>query len=579
MSKDETTPGGLLSKMVKFVRNPTVNWSDLDTLEADRDSQYSKQMLKDLLERKRRNDFVRKREFDQLRKLRQLGAQQGRGLEDALAPASQFSSSLNAPDGRADTLKKIDEIEAQMSQQWWKGKDPGVVTTVAPTLGPLSSAEAGPREPQRPVVAPPAAPLIAAQADVPQPVSAGPVGRLAASDVEPGFPSTAVLGLPAFLDRDLVAPPPPAALEAAPHGEPGPFVHDPDLEEAAIRFAGGDYDGAEQGLREVLAQLPPGDPRQHEVWLTLFDMYRATGAQERFDLLAIDYAAGFGRSAPLWFSLPERLGPAGPADAGAVAAAQQVFGWRAPSTLTTQSVAELQAATTRSAPPWTLDWTHLTDIEPLALAALARQFEDWAERDGAIRCLGVQVLQGLLQSHTVSGERRTDTQWWRLRLAVLRLMGLHDEFEFVALDYCVTYEVSPPSWVSPRCAYSGDDDAQPVALLEVADCDLLATDFGLSQPARVEEGPAAALQGYIDGDAMPALRPLEALARPGAPLVISCDRLIRMDFAAVGSALNWAAEQQAQGRAVHFTQLHRLVAVLFNLIGMNEHALVVPRAN
>ena len=68
-------PSGLLSKVVKFVRNPTTNWSDLDQPETDKESQYSKQMLKEMIERKRRNDFVRRREFDQLRKLRQNEAQ------------------------------------------------------------------------------------------------------------------------------------------------------------------------------------------------------------------------------------------------------------------------------------------------------------------------------------------------------------------------------------------------------------------------------------------------------------------------------------------------------------------------
>ena len=68
MAKDENA--GLLSKVVKFVRNPTTNWSDLDQQEADRESNYSKQMLKEMIERKRRNDFVRKREFDMLRKMR-----------------------------------------------------------------------------------------------------------------------------------------------------------------------------------------------------------------------------------------------------------------------------------------------------------------------------------------------------------------------------------------------------------------------------------------------------------------------------------------------------------------------------
>lgn len=82
MSKEEPTPGGLLSKVVRFVRNPTVNWTELDSIQGDRESQYSKQMLKEMIERKRRNDFVRRREFDQLRKLRQREVLQGHRTED-----------------------------------------------------------------------------------------------------------------------------------------------------------------------------------------------------------------------------------------------------------------------------------------------------------------------------------------------------------------------------------------------------------------------------------------------------------------------------------------------------------------
>ena len=110
MSKEETSPG-LLSKMVRFVRNPTVNWTDLDNLEAERESQYSKQMLKEMIERKRRNDFVRRREFDQLRKLRQRDGLTGQRTEDPTARPSFFHSSMTSPDDRAVTLKKIDEIE------------------------------------------------------------------------------------------------------------------------------------------------------------------------------------------------------------------------------------------------------------------------------------------------------------------------------------------------------------------------------------------------------------------------------------------------------------------------------------
>jgi len=75
------------------------------------------------------------------------------------------------------------------------------------------------------------------------------------------------------------------------------------------------------------------------------------------------------------------------------------------------------------------------------------------------------------------------------------------------------------------------------------------------------------------------LQNLESLAKPGQPLVVPCDRLIRIDFSAAGSVLNWAAAQQAQKREVHFQNLHRVVAVFFNVVGINEHAWVIPRKN
>ena len=50
MSND--TSAGLFSKVVKFVKNPTTSWAELDQQEPDRESTYSKQMLKEMIERK-----------------------------------------------------------------------------------------------------------------------------------------------------------------------------------------------------------------------------------------------------------------------------------------------------------------------------------------------------------------------------------------------------------------------------------------------------------------------------------------------------------------------------------------------
>ena len=93
MATKDNSPG-LLSKVAMFVRNPTTNWSDLDQLDAGAaDSAFSKQALKEMIERKRQNDFVRKREFDQLRKLRKRGAAD---LAAEVGRPSFFHSSLSS---------------------------------------------------------------------------------------------------------------------------------------------------------------------------------------------------------------------------------------------------------------------------------------------------------------------------------------------------------------------------------------------------------------------------------------------------------------------------------------------------
>ena len=123
MSAKDNNPS-LLSKVAKFVRNPTTNWTDLDKQDPEPEAGYSKQALKEMIERKRQNDFVRKREFDQLRKLR---SRDPASSPDLAGRPSYFQSSMPSnSDERAMTIKKIDEIEAQMSNQWWQGKNSGV---------------------------------------------------------------------------------------------------------------------------------------------------------------------------------------------------------------------------------------------------------------------------------------------------------------------------------------------------------------------------------------------------------------------------------------------------------------------
>ncbi len=591
MTKEDSTSGGLLSKVVRFVRNPTVNWSELDTIDADRESQYSKQVLKEMIERKRRNDFVRRREFDQLRKLRQRSPVVSQRTEEPGARPSFFQSSLTSPVERAVTIKKIDEIEAQMSMQWWKNNphsDDGAAK--APSAAAYTPAAA----PTQSTVATNFA--ATAPLSLPMGIAARPTAPLFADNSMSMSQFGAVAGLSLAQPEGSSIEPSKMGAAPMPIAEMEEFVHEPDLEEAAIRFANGDYAGAETGLLGVLTQHAQTLPEQQlEIWMTLFDLYRATGQQERFDTLALDFAARFSRSAPLWFSIPEQLGLASAAKVDAPAVpVRRDFSWNAPATLTAQSVASLRASLERAASPWTLVWTRLKTIEDAALSALEKEFARWAEQKVQIVFTSAEVLNDLLDTHTQSGDRAGDPAWWGLRMAALRCMNRADDFEMVALDYCVTYEVSPPSWIAPRCSYSDvlpdGDTAESSALAPLPD--LLANPnwSAATEPAPlhmladigsslVPAQPLPTLSGHIENDATAVLDALAGGARPGQPLIIPCERLIRIDFSAAGSVLNWAADQQAKGRDVRFQDLHRLVAVFFNVIGISEHAWVVPRKN
>lgn len=609
MSKEDTA-SGLLSKMVKFVRNPATNWADLDAAATDRDEAMSKQLLKEMIERKRQNDFVRKREFDMLRKMRKREAMVGVGQDPGGRPSFFQSSMPSKPDDRATTLKKIDEIEAQMSMQWWKTKNGGIPDSTPPHASP-----SGARNPSV------QAPLLdnalptAYRATAPAGLQSGgvkpadPVPAQEASNTEPDSLSMALAE--ARGGGPGAKSPPPSAPVGLPGGLAGigrdeggssgfshskfsavdvaeGVEHDAELEEAAIRFANGDDAGAEAGLLEILA--PDGARAGHaDTWLTLFDLYRATAQQDKFETAAIQFVERFDRSAPQWFSMPEAVKmlaePLGKSNNGPAA------DWVCPSSLGIQTVAALKAAMAKAPMPWRLDWNNLKTIEPAAVEPLYKVFSGWAAQPVQLRFMGDAQLQKVLQNATPSGSRDTAQNWWLLRMEALRVTNRPDDFELAALDFCVTYEVSPPAWDSARCEYKPIDAQGGVlsgeAIIGDVYRDSMSSSLSAIEGDTQMDAPSSQmsnllsveLSGQIQGDAIAVLDKLEAKLMGADMMLISCSKLIRVDFSAAGTLLNWVSAREAESRAVQFSDVNRLVAAFFNVIGITEHARVMVRVD
>ncbi len=612
MSKDDSS-GGFLSKVVKFVRHPTTSWSDLDTRASDRESEYSKAALKEMIERKRRNDFVRKREFDMLRKIR---SREASGSEGAGVRPSFFQSSLpSKPDDRALTLKKIDEIEAQMSMQWWKTKGPDSLVSTGSGLNstggtPLDKKDGSEKpevvreearrkrqynetEPAR----------LSTESPSLEPLHTEPVAQADQREWSPSkerelaLPPEESKPRPSKARTGLMAPAGPRSV--TPYSDSGPsssfsashffamdvqeIAQDPEVEEAAIRFANGDDAGAEQGLLESLTEAG-GRLNEVEDWLALFDLYRATGQLEPFESRAVDFVNRFDRSAPQWYDMPEMVTRlAGRKFRPTTTTGRAV--WVSDDELDAHAVGTLQNVLLRAEQPWVLDWSAVETIDLKAARALLGIFTLWSDQDVDLRWYGTAHLRELLKSLTPSGRRDVEQIWWELRMALLRLMNRPDEFELTALDFCVTYEVSPPGWERPSCHFQaltaegeeesgqsvlGEGVLEPLSVPSESGESVMDSE-GVNQLGLVE------LSGEIRGDPQETLNGLEKRLKGADVMIISCRNLIRVDFSAAGTLLNWVSAHHAEGRMVQFVDAHRLVTAFFHVIGITEHAKVVLR--
>ncbi|HEX5804712.1 MAG TPA: STAS domain-containing protein [Macromonas sp.] len=534
MNKGDT-PGGFLSRMARLVAPHS---DEVTETAGNPDSvRLARQALKAIIERKRRNDEVRRREFDFLRDI----FYRKRALQDEQGAASSSGvSSLHAePDsGKAQTIEKIARIEAQMSQHWLQRQ------------GTFAGSDSVHKIAARPV----------------------PAGRLDGGVTAPAHLKVHAPQLPIDLVGEDHAEPAAAAVPAM--ATPAVFS------DAAVQFAKGDDAGAERSLRALMAQ-EVGGPVARSAWLALLDLCHAAGQVTRFEDLAAEYAERFHCVMPHWPATADLV------DEGAAVSAPVVTEgglWCCPALLNLEGVEQLRRLVGAGTGPFWLDWSELVSADIGAAQALLAEVQQWLVQPLSFRLCGGGILRRRLKASTPSGRRENEQVWWHLRLALLRLMGRADEFDLAALDYCVTYGVLPPNWVPPLCVCEPVESVPALASAPVPEPALQAGDpspvldwppvlAGASRPVRAD-GPV--LAGVWQGDLAPALAALdqELKSHPRERLfAIDCQQLQRMDFVAASALLQWLLGVLGQGWRVELRNVGRLLAAFFHVVGIDD---VVP---
>jgi hypothetical protein len=566
-------------KVVRFVANPATDWAELNSRQPDgAELDLEKSELKAMIERKKRNDFVRKREFDMLRKVRreglspdQLAAMVGTSKIDS---ESRIESNA-ARQADSGVKAKIDEIEQQMVGDGFSGGNSRhSPESVPPARAPFRQTTTRPTVLVRSANDPPPPPTVQpAQGQAPAPAEAVVESAMDKAAVASARDAQAVSlgGLHGNTSSDFASP---FTVEVS------EVVHDPDLDEAVIAFANADFEQCEQSLA-ALTRIGGARAQHAETWLVLFDLYRATGQQHKFEGLALDYAQQFGWSAPQWFSLPKMVADAAQQDKPRVQRAAGEIGWICPEALDTDAVARLRSTTLQLPLPWVFDWSALRSVEPQAATQLAELFRQWSAEPLDMRWLSGERFLTVLSDAAPTGVKDADPAFWALRLDALRLANRPDQFDEVAIDYCVTYEVSPPSWERAHCQVriggSGLSTQSP-PLSQVSE---VATSFVESSiedhPVQHVQVASVELLGQLVGDIGQTLAQLDKQLSTASMVTVACQKLIRVDFVAAGDLLNWVMAKRGENRSVTFADSHRLVALFFGAMGINENASVRVR--
>lgn len=339
----------------------------------------------------------------------------------------------------------------------------------------------------------------------------------------------------------------------------------PELEEAALLFANGQIDEARRRLRGAV-QNPDFAGMGRLPWMMLLDVLQFAGDRQGFDAVALDFAQRFEVSPPSWddgkpppplplrrssarasLALPARL------DGGCARLIEQC--------------ARLAQARRRVL----LDATAVRQADAEGAALLTAALATF-ERDGLeVAVQGAAALLQAARSGIETGRRDLPDSLWRLALLALRLLDQRTDFEDLSIDFCVTYEVSPPPWeplaacLRLREAGTEESATEPV------------TGTG-AKPAAIPPDGVFVLEGEWVGSIGPRLQELRHFAAHRPEVLVDCRRLQRLEFVAGGDLLNLAAGLAAEGRRLVLLEPSHIVEVLLRILGVQEHVAIRRRS-
>jgi ABC-type transporter Mla MlaB component len=310
------------------------------------------------------------------------------------------------------------------------------------------------------------------------------------------------------------------------------------VDEAAILYASSQTDMAERLLKDVLAT---GDRR---AWHMLFDLYSIQNREKDFEQLALDYAMRFETSPPVLQKIGGNGAPKPQQPQTTSLELPGLLDKKAAATLAEGIAAIDKKAAAR------IDFSRIEMIDESGAEECTRILGAARKVKRKLQVSGVDRLIALLQDLNRATHSRA--VHWLLLLELYQTLGQQDNFENLAVDYAVRFEVSPPSW----------SEVQAAEVVQAA-------------PAEPSDD-ALRLSGEITPSNDSALQQFGSYAATHDEVLVDLSQVTRVDYGSVSQFISVLMQCLGSGKTITLRGHNALIHELFRVMGIDQLAQLVP---
>jgi anti-anti-sigma regulatory factor len=200
--------------------------------------------------------------------------------------------------------------------------------------------------------------------------------------------------------------------------------------------------------------------------------------------------------------------------------------------------------------PLRFDFSKVNAVDPAGCERLMEALARGKKLKRSIELLGIETLIKLLDPLVAAKDR--NQPYWQVLLECYQRQAKQEVFDEVALEFAITFELSPPAYEAPAASGKKAAPAKPV---EVRKDDAFYLSGELNGGGKVE-----GLDDYVNGR---------------DSVVIDMSGVVRIDFSCAGVLLSALRPLCLRGVSITLRYPNYLVAALLKVVGLAGVATIV----